>query len=178
MKRIYNTKKSGFSLVESMISIFLFSLVAVLLSGVFSNFLKNYLTAKKTQMSAESAQYAINLMSKSLRTSSVISTGSFPLKSYDYSQNMCILYSLTSGKITTGRIAPTAVGDINSCVWTNINSANTADLTPDDVEIVNVEAIATDMAGKLGRVTVALKIKEIGQTSSALPIQMTVSLRQ
>ena len=167
-------RKRGFSLVESLIAVFIFSLVAAMLAGAFSGFLKNYANAKKAQRSAESAQYAMNLMAKSLRTSSLITTN-FPLDTFDYSQGKCIRYGFTANKLQVATTTDVSPADPSACTWATATSY--ADLTSADIQGALVTATpSTDPV--FGKITIALNVKEVGQTTSALPIQMTVSLRQ
>lgn len=113
------TTKSGFSLVESMIAVFIFSLVAIMLTGVFSGFLKSYKSAKKAQRSAESAQYAINLMAKSIRSSTFAPGVTFGpmnqvMRMFDKSRSQCVVYKYAYGAGVL-QLATPAGTDIASC---------------------------------------------------------------
>ncbi len=71
----YNIKK-GFTLVEVIVSIFIFAIMMTSISGIFARQISSY---KKTRIMAndlENAQFALNYVAKTLRTSSIIGYGS------------------------------------------------------------------------------------------------------
>lgn len=164
--------KSGFTLVETLIAVLIFSIVMVLLSGTFASFIKSYAQNRKIQKDTESAQYAMNLMAKTLRTSSLL-TITFPLRTFDYSQtgNNCMVYDYVSpSKIT---FSSTTTADSAACGTALMPAAT--DLTSNN--IVNASVLATATTGTTrGKVTIVLSVQSNG--SSAIPIQTTVSLRQ
>jgi len=70
-KKIFKNQK-GFTLVEMMVSVFIFALIMASIAGIFGRQISSY---KKTRIMAndlENAQFAINYISKTLRTSSII----------------------------------------------------------------------------------------------------------
>jgi len=93
--------RGGFTLVETMLAVFIFTLSMALLSSIFASFMKNYSVVKKNQKNLENAQYALNLMQKTIRTSVLANTGAQGkidfdaegkmLKMYDESQSKCQL---------------------------------------------------------------------------------------
>jgi prepilin-type N-terminal cleavage/methylation domain-containing protein len=172
MKR--EKSKKGFTLIEVLVAILVFTIVMAMLSGSFSSFLKNYANQKKIQKDIENAQYAMNLMSKTLRTS-YLSTTTFPLNTYDYSRNLCVAYRYTSRSIRIGSTNPGTSGDPTSCNYGNISSY--ANLTSGIIQSASVSAVATQN-GTLGKVTISLSIANPTQIGAAIPIQMSVSLRQ
>lgn len=177
-------KRRGFSLIETLIAIFIFSFAIAMLSGSFSSFLKNYATEKREQRALEDAQYVLNLMEKTIRTSIVSTTGgsaslSFQgadgnmIKLFDNSQSKCLayLYEDKKMKLLTKTGSDT---NINSCG--NFSTGYTsADLTGDNIESVKVSGWVSTV-GKPGRVSISLAVREVGQTSP-INIGMTVSLR-
>lgn len=177
-----NKTKKGFSLLETLIAILVFSLAMVMLVGVFSNFLKNYAKVKKTQKNIENAQYTMNLMAKTIRTSEIASSigpdvwdAATNLDLFNYSQGKCIRYSYNGSAIqvqtnTGGTPATLADCDFNSLtspanLVTNITGASIS-ATP---------TINGGASPVYGRVTISLKVQD---GASEIPIQMTVSLRQ
>ena len=171
-------KRKGFSLIEILVSIFIFVLAIAMLTGSFSSFLKNYSNAKKIQKDVENAQYAMNLMAKTIRTSEVdpVSASASSLKTYDYSQGKCIEYQIGGNKIQASE-ATTSATKLSDCDWTG---AITNNLTSDNSIISSdssISATKTDSSGSpLGKVTIVLYVQS--GTSTAIPIQTSVSLRQ
>jgi len=181
-------EKHGFSLIEMIISIFIFSILMMMIAGTFAGFYRNYSKQKKAQKDIENAQYILNFMAKRLRTSTIISspTGAgnpqgAPLGSldtYDYSQGQCVRYHLNGGIMQYSLSTPAdPASPSTSCAFggtpmnlssNNINSAR-----------VYVEPSAGNNKGK---VTIVLYVQQDitspGQDTSEIPIQSSVSLRQ
>lgn len=176
----------GFTLIELLIAMLIFSLVIVIIAGVFSSFLKNYAETKKVQKNVENAEYVMNLMAKTIRTSEVTTTpaGIFPnsFMVFDYSQAKCIDYKFDSSakkiqmRTSDGTMAESSLADCSGA-----NFSVFSDLTSDYIVAANVDATASDPGGTpptYGKVTISLEVQAIGQTSKSFPIQMSVSLRQ
>lgn len=163
-------RKKGFNIVEVMVSIAIFSLTIVMLTGSFVGFYKNYTNAKKMQIDIENAQYAMNTMAKTLRTSEISSKtdNRYPvyLEAYDYSQAKCIKYYYDNRSIQyQEKDEPTGLPggfENDGCSYDD-----------DPLSLIsNVEKAQVKWMD--GRVTVALGIKS---GKSTVPIQMSVSLR-
>ena len=170
-------KCKGFSLIEILVAIFVFILVMAMLTGTFSSFLKSYSNAKKIQKDAEDAQYAMNLMAKTIRTSGLITVSSpvtaFPLRIFDYSQSSCIEYSYVP--------APSnAIGVASNLTANNPASCLLASMPTPSILVGNIAnspsitAVQTN-GTTLGKVTISLQVQD---SASTIPIQMSVSLRQ
>lgn len=88
--------KRGFSLIEVLVALFVFSLLIATLSAVYVDFLKAHLNAKETQRNVESAQSALNTLAKTLRTSSVLSpiatSAVSAVRIFDHSSGTCMQY--------------------------------------------------------------------------------------
>jgi len=173
--------RRGFSLIETLVAVFVFSLVVTLISGALSSFLKNYADVKKSQRYLEDAQYAMNILAKTLRSSSLVggNTTTFPLDVFDYSQatSNCIRYSYdgTNKKI---QVKAFTAADLASCTTAALtaNAATPTDFINNVAQAPAISAIAS-LPPVFGKITLALKIQATGDGSS-VPIQMSVSLRQ
>lgn len=163
-------------MIEALVAIFIFSLATAMLAGAFSSFFKNYTNSKKIQRDIENAQYAMNLMAKTLRTSSLVTT-SFPLETFDFSQSKCIVYDYADKKMqyaTTTDAAPTKAAD---CTWGTATSY--MDITSDDIVSASISSIKSDPTLNIfGKVTMALNVQDQSAATPAIPIQTSVSLRQ
>lgn len=173
MKKI-QTKKSGFTLIESMIAIFIFSLAAAMLSGAFSGFFKTYVDAKKTQRNTESSQFAMNVMAKTIR-GSIVSTNFVDNSSvdnilvFDNSRSTCVVYKYIGGVLKSASSNGT---DIASCVATPPNSF--FDLTGAG-EITSLSFYGKkSTSGLPGKVTISMGV----DGGVAAQMQTSVSLRQ
>ncbi len=120
--------KKGFTLIEIMVSIFVFTLIMTVVSGIFAGFYSSFRISKNQQRMFEQANDAINIMTKVIRTSTVVNMASSgdtkDLRVFDHSQdkNPCVLYSFSNGVLKMG------VGtskNANNCKGENISAANT-----------------------------------------------------
>lgn len=179
-----NTKKNkkGFMLMDLLIAIFIMGVIMAGVSLIFSNIIGSYRYLKWSQRDIEEAQYVMNLMSKTLRTSSIlaidndVSDGVTSINAYDYSQNKCIRYEFDSNanlnKIKHGGIE----GEKDTCL----------DVPPVMNEVsfsyvsnMSMDAVRTE-SGKLGKIRIAITICPSGGCASgkdSTRIQSTVSLR-
>jgi prepilin-type N-terminal cleavage/methylation domain-containing protein len=168
------TKKSGFSLVETLIAVALFSFVATMIGGSFASFLRNYIDLKKSQREMESAQYAMNLITKTIRTST-IAAGNVDgqvIKMLDHSSGQCVIFKY-AGSGATGRIqVATQSGptDVSACGAGN----SFHDITkPGD--IANLNFVGSPTSGSsFGNMRIGI----VGASRSDIILQTTVSLRQ
>ncbi|MEI7621618.1 MAG: prepilin-type N-terminal cleavage/methylation domain-containing protein [Candidatus Moraniibacteriota bacterium] len=174
--------KKGFTLIETLISVFLFSFLMVMIAGSFTSFLKTYVQEKKMQNNIEQANFAMNLMAKTLRTSDVVydATNSI-LNVYDFSQEKCLRYRIngtaSNKKLTLENSKTIGAKSIDECDWANMQA-------PQDLTLLNNgsfksvrSTLATDASPSFGYVLINLSIQEPGQTGKPLALQTAVSLR-
>ena len=177
-KKIKQSKKGlkGFTLMETLIAVLLFSLLSVMVSGVFSSFLKNYTESKKTLQGVEGGQFAMNLRAKTIRVSDVKAEGTNILQVYDFSQAKCLKYSFAGKKLQVNYSTEAGQGSVGKCAFTSMGGAQ--DLTAADVQNASFSVVPSS-ATTLGFVIIALTIKDDTQPPASLPmyIQMAVSLR-
>ncbi len=165
-----NTMKSGFSLIETLIALAVFSIAAVMLSGTFASFLKRYTITKNEQVGAESAQYAMNLMAKTIR-SSVIKTAFVSgneILMFDNSAGKCVIYGYANGTLSVGT---SNLADIAACTATP--PLPNSPLTKAG-EISDISFYGTPTAGAvIGKILILAKLP----AGNAAQIQTVVSLR-
>ncbi len=133
------SKKRGFSFLEIMISIFIFSLMMTTISITFASLFENYRNSRAIQMNLENAQFIINTMAKSLRTSSVLSSTASSIKFYNYSDSNCFSYKFEDNSLQVASVSisnvsyPTVEERKAQCssasltysnILTNVNDAN------------------------------------------------------
>lgn len=76
MNTIKQKMYKGFTLVEMMVSVFIFLLMMVAIVQIFAQQINAYRHAKEIQSDMENAQFAMNYIAKTLRTASVLGHGS------------------------------------------------------------------------------------------------------
>lgn len=167
------------------ITIFVIVMVAVV--AVFAKSFQAYRDASAIQKDMERAQYAMNLMMKSIRGSDIVDYDDISnnpyIRIYDYSRNSnkCIdyKYELASREIISGFI------DVERSNCTPTSSIINTYTLVDDVESMSFYVVPTDLIGPppvIGRVTISMEICESagcsGLVRDRVRIQSTVSLRQ
>ncbi|HPN96242.1 MAG TPA: prepilin-type N-terminal cleavage/methylation domain-containing protein [Candidatus Moranbacteria bacterium] len=100
--------KRGFSLVEMLVALFIFSLVMMTVVSVFASFVSNRKKIGNVQRDLENGRTAIELMAKNIRMSCGVgigyvssgeeTTGS-ALFMYNNSQGKCLIYQFQNGNL-------------------------------------------------------------------------------
>jgi len=164
--------KRGFTLLEVIVALFVFSVAMVAVTGIFVSFFKANTQTKTTQKALEDANQAINIMTKMIRTSSVSLSGNV-LKFYEYSDDgtpdKCRAFRFDAGTSRIQYAAPASASDAATCFGlTPGGYANIID-TP-----VTGSFFVTPSAGPpapvVGKVTILM-------TAGGKQIQSSVSLR-
>lgn len=98
MKHSYFLKTNpvvkGFSIIEILVAVFIFSLIMVAVAQIFSSTMLSYNQGRTTQQNLEDTEVAMNTMAKVLRTSHVFNDNPNVIRAYDYSRNICVRYRL------------------------------------------------------------------------------------
>ncbi|MEN8252644.1 MAG: prepilin-type N-terminal cleavage/methylation domain-containing protein, partial [Patescibacteria group bacterium] len=72
---IKKKRKKGFTLIEMMISIFIFALMMTAVAGIFARHIIAYKQTRLMANDLENAQFALNYLAKTLRTASIVGSG-------------------------------------------------------------------------------------------------------
>lgn len=118
----------GFSLMEMLVAIFIFALVMITVVFVFSKIVVAQKKARAIQQNMEDARFAMELMAKTLRTSSVASNDNVTIDVYNFSQDRCVRYRFENNKVRTGFTSPdNPPGGKDGC--TNFGGTSLQDMT-------------------------------------------------
>ncbi len=183
MKQPTNLPKQrrGFSLIEVLVSIFIFAIIMTATANIFGHTVKSYRYARASQAALEDAQFAMNRIAKSLRTSSVqsVGPGGQSIIIYDYSRSggACVRYRITGNAITEEvKQLNYNTDDILNCNSSAFTGVAPATLTTHDVQGAFV-ATASDYDQKhAGRVSMVFVVKDV-HNGAPVYLQTTVSLR-
>lgn len=169
-----NKKLAGFSLLEMIIAIFIFSLVITAAVSVFVASYNAQRKAKEIQLGVEDSRGAIEIMAKNIRMGTIDGTDGIKkeIAFYNYSQGKCIKYAFENGKIMTGELSGSRLENLDcssiSTPWNLI-----ADSIVDDLNFNITESKYSETEDSIvGKVTISIKIID-----SKEPIQTTISLR-
>ena len=182
-KKNMTVSRKGFSLLEMIVAIFIFSLVMTTVTTIFVKIFNARKKTKEIQINIEDARASMELMAKSLRMSNVKSGDAASADNivvYDYSQNKCIkYYKDSSNKL---RMISETMSDDTNCT-ASYSIPGTAQTMMNGVLnnlSLNVEeSVKTAGSKKVGKVTIAMTIC----ADTTIPcktqetIQTTVSLR-
>lgn len=178
MDSFSRTSGKGFTLIEVMIALFVFLIITLAMAQTFTQSFSGYKHAKALQRDLENAQFALNLIAKELRTSTVTSFSASHVVFYDYSQSICFDYEFSSNQLF---VAKKVIGTLTD-PFTDCAGGFSA-----PVPIVKTQSPAGTVTGdfavtpstqtpqSVGRVAVSLEISE-GPNHTA-HIQTTASLR-
>jgi len=117
--------KKGFTLMEVMVSIAVFSVVVIVVMQTFSMVIKNYRMSRQIQTDNEDLRTALEIMGKNIRMSSNIKpdiTDSKIITMYNNSQGMCVGYKIENNtlkyaeKATDDKTNCDSLGDYNAII--------------------------------------------------------------
>ncbi len=183
MSHLFSQKK-GLTLIELVVSIFIFALAMSAVAGVFASNARAYKSVRENQRNLEGAQSALNVMAKVLRTSSVSVEnvdGSNVIRFYNYAGGApgdCGEYYFSS---TALMIRYKSSGNKTSCFNSNSSSLNSSQTLLSNVSnfYANVTPTTYDTSNisntKMGKVI--MKIKLANSSGQTVELQTTVSLR-
>ena len=186
--------KKGFTFVELIIAIFIFSLMMISVTRIFSSSISGYQKARAVQKNLEDAQFVMNQIAKILRTSSVARNPDVKsIVVFDYSQGKCFKYmfddinkKIKFGKTDAPPINPPSPAresfEKDPIIWCGGNIptilAPMAALDVTGKFNATKSKPGTGEDGVLGKVTISMEIcSNAGCTADKADIQTSVSLR-
>lgn len=185
-KKFFHKKSlRGFTLIEMIISLGIFSIIALAVAGTFASGFSTYKETRALSRNVESAQFAVNTLAKLLRTSTIVepttATWDNRIIFYDNSSSRCFQYRVhASAGLSTlqARWFPA----IDKALCQNGSSSFPAAFTQVTSGFVTggfkvVPTVGSPNIPSLGRVTLVLSVKENATTTREARVQTTVSLR-
>jgi prepilin-type N-terminal cleavage/methylation domain-containing protein len=173
----YSKTVKGFTLVEMLVSLFIFALIMVAVSQIFSTAFLSYRTTRSVQHDIENAQYTLGILAKELRTSSIVSASGSQqsVQFYDHSQSKCFQYRINANRLQFASIVPTpnTVAGCAATIFVGFTTISTGNVTG------SFQVTTSETPGgppvRVGKVTIALTIAEA--TTHQASIQTSISLR-
>ncbi|MDP1884729.1 MAG: prepilin-type N-terminal cleavage/methylation domain-containing protein [Candidatus Moranbacteria bacterium] len=159
-------KYKGFSLMEMVVAIFVFSLVMTTATAVFVKVAGARKKVKAIQKDVEDARFAMEQMAKTLRTSTIMYvkplagvSHSQDIQVYDNSQGRCVEYRISNQKIQSRTGASSDSNDdgkVDSCSFVNVPFG---DMVGANVGDLKFDVVKSDgSANKIGKVTISAHI--------------------
>ena len=173
-KIIKNNKKyQGFSLLEVLIAMFIFTLMFTASISVFSEVFSARQKAREIERNIEDARTAIDLMAKNMRMSTSLKKviGEETVYMYNTSQEQCISYKFEGKELKISQANPAGADDKN-CDPSHVAYGSFNPITSDNVsgKFVITET-KTSSPKIIGKATVNMEINE------SINVQTTVSFR-
>ena len=177
-KRKEKKSARGFSLLEVLTAMFIFSLVMTSVVMYFTKIVLVQRNAAELQRNLEDTQVAFGLIAKTLRTSVVIvGSGQTPtLRVYDYSQAKCIQYEFSANSLfqSSQEITTTDGSEKTEC-QTHFVPTETGNLIASGTASLDGKFfVVPSGTSTAGRITMNVEISRGGQTSV---LQTSASLR-
>lgn len=185
-------KKKGFTLVELMVSVFIFLMIMTATVTIFTREITAYRIARETQKNLENAQFTLNFIAKTLRTSQVNTLEEDELYAYDHSQGKCFIFTFDGDALKMARQTDSTTMTATACSKDNVSFPSGDMDSPIELTIGDVTGAFygkksddgtqysdVNTAG-VGAVTTVLLITPEGGArghSEEIPVQTTVSLR-
>lgn len=165
----------GFTLMEMLVSLFIFMIIMASVAQIFSTAYSGFRVTRNVEHDIENAQYAINIIAKELRTGSVVSASGnqSAIQFYDHSQGKCFRYWINANAL---KVASAASASVANC-----SGQNFVTFAPISTGKVSGSFRVTPSAStggpptRVGQVTIALEVAE--STAHKARIQTTISLR-
>lgn len=160
----------GFSLVETLVAMFIFTLVIGATAQIFTKAFVGYREQKRLQSDIESAQFVLNTLAKELRTASIANSTSASVEFIDYSQSTCFVYAVSSNTLTVKQKSPATTTADCSGYGTAVTIVD--NISNGYFSVTKSEGSSNPVVGK---VTISLSVSSSGTTTTNL--QTSVSLR-
>lgn len=178
--RLSRANRRGVTLMELLISVFIFSLVMITVVALFTRFVTFQKRSQAVQRNMEDARFAMELMAKTLRTSSVLSPAgnSNSIDLYDYSQQKCIKYSFSSSKINSQSASEDDKADCGTAAFSSVTP-----MVGNSINNMTFSAVPSTLSPSVvGQVTISMVICSnnsacSGTENDRAALQTTVSLR-
>ena len=171
-----NYKHKGFTLVEMLVSLFIFSIVATIVIASFVQMVKVRQETKTIQQDMEDARTAMELMAKNIRMSSNVSSNvsSNAIYMFNNSQGECISYEISGGAIKQSAMTVPAGSDGSYCLSSNFNSSSYVSISSSDIGSPSSFSVTSTSPTEMGKVTMEFTVQNGSDKEN---IQTTVSLR-
>ncbi|MCK4553738.1 prepilin-type N-terminal cleavage/methylation domain-containing protein [Candidatus Parcubacteria bacterium] len=177
---------AGVTLLEMMVAVAIFSVVMLSATKIFQIVIESQRSAIAAQNLQESMRYAFEVMAKEIRMAQKITSGSDCTGLYNIPSSNIIYYLPSSQELRFKNI-------YNECVKYYLNgtrlkigrnpdvgSAVEGYITPDEIEVSNLEFIVIDDVGnEQSMVTIKMDIEAVGSQlhKQTMKIQTTISSR-
>jgi prepilin-type N-terminal cleavage/methylation domain-containing protein len=182
---------NGFTLMEILTAIFVFSIVVLMVTAIFVRSIGVLRTTREIQDNLENAQTSMNFIAKTLRTSRIVNSSDTSIEVLDFSQGRCFEFTFDNGDGTMLQAISADAYDgtsdpIEFCEGASYGAAlpmNDAYVQGEFVRVIESEPGDAASDQVVGFVTISMEVYPPGTdlngptVRSMTPIQTSVSLR-
>lgn len=177
-------RSKGFSLLELLIALFIFSIVVSGVTTYFARIVQTNQNSKRLQQNLEDTRFAMSRMTKTLRTSVIIKPivngRRESVRVYDYSQEKCLEYEFGTNSLVE-RVSSSSPGPgVPEKSWCDTLSVSGGDFSENqlisisDASLSGMFSVVPSSTSFAGRVSMKVTITRKNNSST---VQSTVSLR-
>ncbi|MFA6252932.1 MAG: prepilin-type N-terminal cleavage/methylation domain-containing protein [Patescibacteria group bacterium] len=98
LKNNVTVSRTGFSLVEMLIAVSIFSVIATIASSMFSTFANNQKRTQSSQVLLNNAQYVLEIISREIKNNEIISFDTSACSSVDARYTKCLMFVRENGE--------------------------------------------------------------------------------
>ncbi len=176
-----NKKHKGFSLLEMIIAIGIFSLVVVVAISTFVSITSVRKKTGEIQRNMENARAAMGSVAKALRNSDIITPGSSgntnTILAYNYSQERCERYSFSGSNLAYFFRDVSQADYENDKTLCNSGLGGSFNMLSGTVSGGTFNVVPSVAGSSVGRVTILMQIQNTAGGVDKALAQTTVSLR-
>ncbi|HRY82360.1 MAG TPA: prepilin-type N-terminal cleavage/methylation domain-containing protein [Candidatus Moranbacteria bacterium] len=166
LKKLNNKKHKGFSLLEMLISIFIFSLIIITSVSIFAASASARQKSRKIQKNMEDARTALDLMAKNMRMSTELNTSNGTDEDttiyMNNSSQGCISYKFESNKLQIGYTGGSSDCS-NALLYPSYNDIMESDVSG---KFYVKTTLITEGSKRVGRATISLTVDGINLETS------------
>ena len=165
--------KKGYTLIEVVAAMFIFSILMMASSQVFAKTFQSYREIRAVQKDTENAQFVLASFVKELRTSSIVAPAAAGMSSsvqfFEHSQGICFKYRVNAGALELASVAATDTADCRGKSPASFVAVSTGLVSG------SFQIIPSTLAPLLiGKITVSL---DIAEGTHHVKLQTSASLR-
>jgi prepilin-type N-terminal cleavage/methylation domain-containing protein len=163
--------KKGFSLLEMLVAVFIFSLVIVVVISVFVNVVNVRKKTKEIQQNMENARVAMGTIAKEVRNNPMISQSASFVRMYDDAQKLCLEYAFASSNLYYRYLT---VVDQSGCTAATSLTGSVPMLSGNVSGKFEIVPSVADVS--VGRATILMEVQNSASTDK-IKLQASASLR-
>ena len=141
----------GFTLVELIVAVSVFSLLSIVMGGIYLSFTKSQTRTKASQSLLNDSQYVLEILSKDFKSNEIIFCESNEIRTKEENGSVKT-FTHSNDVINVDTDPPVALNDIRNFKITYLNfncNINNSNIQPIVTIVMEVENVTLDLSGKV-----------------------------